>query len=155
MIAVGRRGLVAALAGLVLGIGFAAGSATVAPLAETCPLPLYAGDVCHLTIDAALRRGLAPVHPLILAASVEAGPDHASQQGLRDVVTFRLLGVPGPTTVALHYDMGAHWGGVVDRGAPELAAWSAGVAMAVAALVTVLLLALGRLVDAAQRRGSR
>ena len=39
-------------------------------------------------------------------------------------MTFDLLCVPGPTTVRLFYDIGAHWGGAPDRGALELAAWS-------------------------------
>ena len=44
--------------------------------------------------------------------------------GHRATVTFDLLGVPGPTVVALYYDIGAHWGGVTSRAPVELAGWA-------------------------------
>ena len=95
------------------------------PSRITCAVGRLAVQACHETVAAALERGLAPFHPLILAAHVEPGPAaDPSQYGLRASVTFDLLGVPGPTTVRLFYDIGAHWGGAPDRGALELAAWS-------------------------------
>jgi hypothetical protein len=81
--------------------------------------------VRHETVVAALERGLAPLHPLILDASVEPGPASAATElGHRATVTFAMLGVPGPTEVKLFVDVGGHWGGTPDRRAPELAIWS-------------------------------
>jgi len=72
-----------------------------------------------------MERGLAAVHPLILEAHVEPGPAAAPQElGHKATVTFTMLGIPGPTTVKLFADVGAHWGGVTDRGAGELGLWS-------------------------------
>ncbi len=126
----------AIVVGLVAGIAvFALGSA-VPPLSEMCPSTVYSADECHLTIDASMRRGLAAVHPVILAAHADPGPDRATGQlGHRDTVTFEMLGIPGPTTVKLFYDVGAHWGGEPDRSTTELAAWAVGVAVAVGLLV--------------------
>ena len=59
--------------------------------------------------------------------------------GHRATVTFDLLGVPGPTTVALYYDIGAHWGGVTSRAPMELAGWALlGATMVVAVLAGVV-----------------
>ena len=86
------------------------------------------------------REGLPASHPLILSAYVEPGEaTHPGESGHRATVTFDLLGVPGPTTVRLFYDVGGHWGGVSNRTTLELAAWSlimAGLAVATVALVT-------------------
>ncbi len=101
-----------------------AAGALVAPIHETSAASLSA-EVRHETVVAALERGLPPLHPLILDASVEPGPASAATQlGHRATVTFVMLGVPGPTHVKLFVDVGAHWGGTPDRGAPELAMWS-------------------------------
>ena len=121
--AAGRRALAAvvvlALAGLILAAG-----ALVPPLHETSATSM-SPDVRHETIVAALERGLAPLHPLILDASVEPGPASAAPElGHRATVTISMLGVPGPTQVKLFVDVGAHWGGTPDRSAGELALWS-------------------------------
>lgn len=95
------------------------------PLAVACS-PAVAREVCRETIDAARARGLPPVHPLILGARVEPGAASGEGElGHRATVTFDLLGVPGTTDVRLYFDIGAHWGGRADRGAIELALWSA------------------------------
>jgi len=109
-------------AGLVA-LSLAAG-ALAPPIHETSAGPLSA-EVLHETVVAALERGLAPLHPLILEATVEPGPASAATElGHRATVTFAMLGVPGPTRVKLFVDVGAHWGGTPDRGAAELAIWS-------------------------------
>jgi hypothetical protein len=125
----GRRSLwrpLSALLAAALLTGIVAVSASVAqPLRITCVAGGLADQVCHETVAAALERGLAPFHPLILAVHVEPGPAaDPGQSGPRASVTFDLLGIPGPTTVRLFSDMGGHWGGAPDRGALELAAWS-------------------------------
>ena len=81
-------------------------------------------DACAASVEAALARGLAPIHPLILAAHVAPGADPGpGELGHRATVTFDLLGVPGPTVVRLYYDLGGHWGGEADRSPEELALW--------------------------------
>jgi hypothetical protein len=109
--------LVAALA-----IVFAA-SANAPPLRVECPTERMSVDVCRASVDATLRRGLTAPHPLILAARVEPGPAGPTGRGHRATVTYDLLGMPYPTVVELYYDMGGHWGGVADRGWPELPLW--------------------------------
>jgi hypothetical protein len=107
------------LAALILAVG-----ALGPPLHETSTAALST-SVRHETIVAALERGLAPLHPLILDASVEPGPASvAPELGQRATVTFSMLGVPGPTRVRLFVDIGAHWGGTPDRSGGELAIWS-------------------------------
>lgn len=123
----------------------AAGMA-VRPLARTCA-PSVRDDVCAETVSAALKRGLAPLHPLILGSHVEPGPAAgAARLGHKASVTFDLLGVPGPTTVRLFLDMGGHWGGEVDRSDAEIAAW------AMAPLVLALGVAAGLVAVARGRR---
>lgn len=113
-----------AIAALGLAVIILATGALVPPIHETSATSISA-DVRHETIVAALERGLAPLHPLILDASVEPGPASApAELGHRATVTFVMLGVPGPTRVKLFVDVGAHWGGTSDRGAAELAIWS-------------------------------
>jgi hypothetical protein len=107
------------LAALILAVG-----ALLPPLHETSTTSLSA-DMRHETIVAALERGLAPLHPLILDATVEPGPASAAPElGHRATVAFSMLGVPGPTRVKLFVDVGAHWGGTPDRSDGELAMWS-------------------------------
>ncbi len=125
----GRQSLwrpLSALLAVALLTGIVAVSASVAqPLRIACAAGGLADQACHETVAAALERGLAPFHPLILAAHVEPGPAaDPVQNGHRATVTFDLLGIPGPTTVRLFYDIGGHWGGAPDRGALELAARS-------------------------------
>jgi hypothetical protein len=111
-----------ALAGLVAVI---LAAATAAPWLHETFDPSITEEVGHETVVAALERGLAPLHPLILDARVEPGPaSQPTQLGHRATVTFTMLGVPGPTSVKLFVDVGAHWGGTPDRGAVELALWS-------------------------------
>jgi hypothetical protein len=35
-----------------------------------------------------------------------------------------MLGVPTPVSIELYYDVGAHWGGRLDRAESELVAWT-------------------------------
>jgi hypothetical protein len=94
------------------------------PIEQTCD-PQLTRPVCLETIDAALRKGLPAIHPLLLTARAEPGPAAgADQLGHRATVHFGLLGVPGPVSVRLFFDAGAHWGGIADRQAPELLSWS-------------------------------
>lgn len=94
------------------------------PIDQTCD-PRLTRPVCLETIDAALRKGLPAVHPLLLSAHAEPGPAAGTDQfGHRATVRFGLVGVPGPVSVRLFFDTGAHWGGIADRGALELALWS-------------------------------
>ncbi len=123
-----RRLLIVAF--LVGAIWVAIGVA-VRPLRQTCHAALPA-DVCLETIDAAIRRGLPRVHPLIVSAHAEPGPAaRADQFGHRATVTFDVLGIPRRVAVRLFFDAGAHWGGISDMEGPELAVWSAGHGLAV------------------------
>ncbi len=127
------------LVGCMLGVALLASLASgVAPLRIVCA-PGLDGQVCQDTVTAARTRGLAASHPLIISALVEPGEaTDPGQSGHRATVTFDLLGVPGPTTIRLFYDVGGHWGGVPSRAAAELAAWSllmAGLVVAALALV--------------------
>jgi hypothetical protein len=117
------------------------------PIEQTCD-PQLTRPICLETIDAALRKGLPAIHPLLLTARAEPGPAAgADQLGHRATVRFGLLGVPGPVSVRLFFDAGAHWGGIADRGAPELLSWSVveGVIVAVTAAAVWLLLRRRRL----------
>ncbi len=139
----GRRALLrrlSAVLAVVLLTAILAVSASVAhPLRITCAAGGVAGQACDETVTAALERGLAPFHPLILAAHVEPGPAaDPGQNGQRATVIFELLGVPGPTTIRLFSDVGGHWGGVPDRGALELGACSLLVASIVGVAVVGL-----------------
>ena len=139
----GRRIAAGAIAaGVLAGVLILVAGILAPPLRVTCPSPPYSADECTLTVDAAMRRGLGPVHPLILSASAEAGPDRQpGKLGHRDTASFDMLGVPGPMAIRLFFDVGAHWGGEPDRTAGELAIWSVGVA-------TVVGLAAGAIVGA-------
>lgn len=118
------RWVLAAVVSLGLAALILAAGAMVPPIRETSATSISA-EVRHETVVAALERGLAPLHPLILDANVEPGPASApAELGQRATVTFVMLGVPGPTRVKLFVDVGAHWGGTPDRGAAELAIWS-------------------------------
>lgn len=108
---------------LIAGVAWVAIGTAARPLQQTCDRAL-ARDVCLETIDAALRKGLPPVHPLLLAAHAEPGPAaRPDQYGHRATVTFDILAMPGPTSVRLFFDAGGHWGGVASRDATELALW--------------------------------
>ena len=124
-----------AAAWLVLTVLVAAAASAVAPLRVEC------GELdpteCRATVVASQARGLAQFHPLVLGASVSAGPAWPHAIGQRASVTFDLAGVPGPTTVRLFSDIGGHWGGMADRGTLELAAWSLAVAGLAATVVVV------------------
>lgn len=107
----------------------------VRPIEQTCD-PQLTRPVCLETIDAALRKGLPAIHPLLLTANAEPGPAAgADQLGHRATVHFGLLGVPDPVSVRLFFDAGAHWGGIADRQAPELLSWSLVEAVIVAVAV--------------------
>lgn len=96
------------------------------PIEQTCD-PQLTRPVCLETIDAALRRGLPAIHPLLLTAHAEPGPAaEADQFGHRATVRFGLAAVPGPVSIRMFFDAGAHWGGIADRQAPELLSWSVG-----------------------------
>lgn len=102
---------------VVLGVG-------ARPIEETCDARLTRA-VCVETVDAALRKGLPVIHPLLLTARAEPGPAAESDQfGHRATVRFGLLGIPGPVSVRLFFDAGGHWGGIADRGTAELSVWS-------------------------------
>lgn len=110
---------------LLLGAVWVAVGTAVPPLQQTCD-PALATDVCLDTIDAALRRGMPRVHPVLLGAHAEPGPAARPDQfGHRATVTFDMLGVPGPTSVRLFFDAGGHWGGIATRESAELALWTA------------------------------
>ena len=136
------RYLVALALGILVAIGWIVISTTTYPLRETCDPALSAG-ACSETIVAALKKGMPRLHPLLLAAHAAPGPDSANDQlGHRATVTFDVLGMPGPITVDLYVDMGAHWGGVVEPGSTDVAMWLAAqgvlVAVAVAAIASWL-----------------
>ncbi len=124
-----RRILAAALIGaLWIAVGLA-----VRPIQQSCD-PRLTRDVCLETIDAAQRRGLPTLHPLLLAAYAEPGPAaNPDQFGHRATVMFDLAGPPGRVSVRLFFDAGAHWGGIPDRSAPELLAWTLAEGVVVAA----------------------
>lgn len=112
------------LVALLIGAGWVAVTSGVRPVQQTCD-PALATDICLGSIDAALRRGLSPVHPLLLAAHAEPGPaGRPDQFGHRATVTFRMLGVGQPTSVRLFFDAGGHWGGSASVGGEELALWA-------------------------------
>jgi len=136
------RGVAIAAAILVL-LGvlvvFAGTSAT--PMSRTCAEGM---DVtgCEEAVTAVMKRGLPALHPLILSAHVEPGSAPGPQDlGHRATVTFELLGVPGPTSVNLYFDRGAHWGGESDRGDTEIKAWALA-PLVIASLLVVALLGL-------------
>lgn len=122
------------LAAILLGAVWVAIGVAVRPVRQTCD-PALAVDICLETIDAAMRRGLARLHPLLLAAHATPGPAAgADQLGHRATVTFEVLGIPSSVSVKLFFDAGAHWGGVADRGAQELVLWTVAQGVVVAAV---------------------
>jgi hypothetical protein len=124
------------LAVLLLGALLVTVSATVHPLQQSCDSALTA-EVCLETVDAALRKGMPRLHPLLLAAHVEPGPAARPDQfGHRATVTFEVLAGPGPTSVRMFFDAGGHWGGIASRGAAELALWAVAQGVAIAAITT-------------------
>ncbi|MEJ7695101.1 MAG: hypothetical protein WKF78_00165 [Candidatus Limnocylindrales bacterium] len=121
------------LAAALFGALWIVAGLAVRPIQQTCD-PRLTRDVCLETIDAALRRGLPTVHPLLLAAHAEPGTAANNDQfGHRATVTFDLAGPPGPVSVRLFFDAGAHWGGIPDRAAPELLVWTLAEGVVVAA----------------------
>ncbi len=123
------------LAGLLMGLGWVMVGTAVRPLQQTCDPALSAG-ACSETIVAALKKGMPRPHPLLLSAHAAPGPQAGNDElGHRATVTFDALGTPGQITVDLYVDMGAHWGGVADRGETEMAMWSLAQGAAIAALV--------------------
>ena len=143
--------VVAALAALAVALAVAFSIA--APRTISCaPGPLGDPVVCRDTVTAAMERGLAPFHPLVLGALVEPGETAGTtENGHRATVSFDLLGVPGPTTVRLFYDIGGHWGGVPSRGATELATW----ALAAAAITVGVVAAVFALIARIRRKRVR
>jgi hypothetical protein len=90
------------------------------PLNRSCGDGL-SEDACSGAVRAVMLRGLPDVHPLILAAHVEAGSaPGAGDLGHRATVTFDLLGLPDQTDFDLFYDQGGHWGGESDREDAEI-----------------------------------
>ncbi len=80
---------------------------------------------CTSAVGAVVRRGLPEIHPLILATSVEPGAAPGPQDmGHRATVAFEMLAVPEPVSIELYYDVGAHWGGRLDRPEQEVVAWT-------------------------------
>lgn len=132
------QGAVAAAVTLVIvGLLVVIVGTSVSPLVRTCSAELDEA-ACESAVDAVLRRGLPPLHPLILGAHVEPGEAPASSQlGHRATVDLDLLGVPGTMSIALYFDQGAHWGGESDRSDVEVAGW---------ALAPLLLAAVGAVV---------
>jgi hypothetical protein len=130
-----ERYLWALLSGIVVGVVWIAVGTTMPPLRQTCDAALSAG-ACSETVVAALKKGMPQPHPLLLAAHAAPGPQARNDQlGHRATVTFEVLGAPGSTTVKLYFDMGAHWGGVVDRSQAEMTAWSLAQGAVVAVVV--------------------
>jgi hypothetical protein len=135
------------LAAILVGALWLAVGISAPPIERTCDAAL-ARDACLETIDAALRKGLPAIHPLLLAAYAQPGPAaRPDQLGHRATVTFSVLGVPGQIEIRLFFDAGGHWGGIANRPSPEMAAWAIGWAIAAGSAVAVAaggLLRLGR-----------
>lgn len=130
--------VVAALVGAILLVAIGIGAPPPAP---TCAEEMDE-VACTSAVGAVARRGLPAIHPLILATRVEPGPESGPQQyGHRATVAFDMLGLPGPVSIELHYDSGAHWGGRLDRSEGDLVAWALA-PLALAALLAAVLLGL-------------
>ena len=147
-----RRGALGiALLGALLGASWLVLGLATRPIDQTCD-PALTRDVCLETIDAAVRRGLPAVHPLLLAAHAEPGPAARPDQfGHRATVTFSLLGIPGTVPVRMFFDAGGHWGGIADRQATELAARTIASAIAVGIAAAAAAAGAGRLVGRSRR----
>lgn len=123
------------LVALLIGAGWIALSSFIRPVQQTCD-PGLSSDICLGSIDAALRRGLSPIHPLLIAAHAEPGPAARPDQfGHRATVTFRMLGVGDPAAVRLFFDAGGHWGGIASMSAAELAFMATAEGLMVALMV--------------------
>jgi hypothetical protein len=110
-----RRWRGAGIALALAALGWLVATSLLPPLRTGCDATMSAGT-CSESVTAALSRGLERPHGLLLAATVAPGPDAApGRLGHRATVTFDILGAPAPIAVALHLDLGGHWGGVVDR----------------------------------------
>jgi hypothetical protein len=136
-----RGAAIAAAILLLLGVLFMVAATSAAPISRTCAPDM---DVvgCEEAVTAVMKRGLPALHPLILSAHVEPGSAPGSQDlGHRATVAFELLGVPGPTSIDLYFDRGAHWGGESDRGDTEIKAWAL-TPLVVAGLLAIALLGL-------------
>ena len=72
--------------------------------------------------------------------------------GHRATVTFDLLGVPDQISVALYYDIGAHWGGVVNRSPLEVALWALVDAILAVTIVLAVIFGVGRIRGAMRGR---
>lgn len=141
------------LVALLIGAGWIAFSSFMRPVQQTCD-PALSSEICLGSIDAALRRGLGPVHPLLLAALAEPGPAARPDQfGHRATITFGMLGVGDPARVRLFFDAGGHWGGAANIGAVELTAWVVAQGLLVAVLVGFGLRRLARPGRACRRTG--
>lgn len=137
--------------GAIVGAGWLVVGLATRPIEQTCD-PALRRDVCVETIDAALRKGLPAVHPLLLAAHAQPGPAARSEQfGHRATVTFRLLGVPGTVAVRVFFDAGGHWGGIADRPATDLAAWTIAWASALGIALAAVAAGVERLVGRSRR----
>ncbi len=140
-----RAALLLAAALLLGGLLLTVGGSSAAPLSTSCVNLEPAA--CEATIEAVRRRGLASTHPLILSVVVEPGAAPGPQElGHRATLTYTMLGMPDPTVIKLHYDLGGHWGGETDRSDTELTAW------ALAPLALAGLLAVGVVALAWRRR---
>jgi hypothetical protein len=130
-----------------LALGWVVLASLVAPIRTSCDPVLTPGE-CRESVRAAMARGLPRPHGLLLAARVTAGPDRAPDQlGHRATVTFDILGAPAAVGVALHLDLGGHWGGVVDRDQLEVQA----VPVVQSALIVVLGLGIAGLIRSVGR----
>jgi hypothetical protein len=140
-----------ALMATVLALGWLALTSLVAPLRVTCDPGMPVG-ACRETVTAALARGLERPHGLLLAAHVVPGRDAApGALGHRATVTFQILGAPSPVGVALHLDLGGHWGGVVDRPSLEVS----GVPVVQSGLIVLLGMGIALVARAVGRRRAR
>jgi hypothetical protein len=134
-----RGAAIAAAILVLLGVLVVFAGTSAVPISRTCAEGM---DVtgCEEAVTAVMKRGLPALHPLILGAHVEPGSAPGPQDlGHRATVTFELLGVPGPTSIDLYFDRGAHWGGESDRGDTEIKAWALAPLVIVSLLVVALL----------------
>jgi hypothetical protein len=128
------------------GILLAALLLVVVGVASAAPAPTCAEGMdevaCTSAVGAVVRRGLPRIHPLILATRVEPGSAPGPQDnGHRATVELDMLGMPDTTSIELYYDVGAHWGGRLDRAEAEIVGWALAplvVAGAIASGVLVL-----------------